>query len=149
MGTGFLHLDTSLTVGIVEVSDVVVVVDEHELRSSDRVAIFIDFFSLAVGENPLVDANLASIPGSKSVVKIVEVISAKHFIVAVFVELANINPRFSLFLGSSPDAWERIVSSGFISCFDLFFTAEVLDPLTIVIVCPSLISSASCKPSAA
>ena len=149
MGTGFLHLDTSLTVGIVEVSDVVVVVDEHELRSCDRVAIFIDFVSLAVGENPLVDTNLASIPGSKSVVKIVEVISAKHFIVAVFVELANINPHVSLFLSSSPDSWERIVSGRFISCFDLLFTAEVLDPLSIVIVCPSLICSASCKPCAA
>ena len=149
MGTGFLHLDTSLTVGIVEVSDVVVVVDEHELRSSNWVAIFIDFFSLAVGENPFVNTDLASIPGSKSVVKIVEVISAKHFIVAVFVELANINPRFSLFLGSSPDSWERIVSSGFISCFDLLFTAEVLDPLSIVVIFPGLICTTTCEPCAA
>ena len=134
------HAYASLTVGVVKSDFLVISVKEHEFRC----------FAASI-QDPICDTDFTSVPGCKFVVKIIEVISAEHVVLAVCVHIANFSPISSLCsVCHCPNTREWGSSSGSISislsC--LFWTAEVLDPLGLIVVFPSCSSLASWFPSA-
>ena len=129
-------LITTQIIGVIEVSYVVIVVLKPKM-------ILLILFNLSTKiERPVTSTDLTVVK-SKSRIVFVEEFFTVLAVLTLFVEAADLLVLTIILFGSSrPDTWERILVVGFISCFDLLFTTEELNPLSFIIIGPCHITSA-------